>query len=52
MNNKISILLLIISFLIPIVGIIAYFVKKSEENAGAYLGAGIAGFILNLLLLI
>lgn len=50
-NNKVSTLLVIISFLIPIVGIILYFVKKNEGNAGAYLTAGVIGFVLNLLLM-
>lgn len=36
-----------ISFLIPLVGVILYFVKKKEvANAAAYLYAALAGFVL------
>lgn len=43
-----TVLLVILSFLIPIVGFVLYFVKKSDEPEVAknYLWAGLAGFIL------
>ena len=48
-----NIVLVILSFLIPIVGIVLYFVKKNEEPEAAqsYLWAGVAGFILGLLII-
>lgn len=46
-------LLSIISFLIPILGVVIYFVRKdSDEDAGTYLVCGGAGFVFNLLLLL
>ena len=47
-----NILLVILSFLFPIVGIILFFVKKNDnaQAAQSYLYAGIAGFVLGLLL--
>lgn len=46
-------LLAILSFFFPIVGLIAYFVRKdSDEDAGLYLGAGVVGFIVGLLTMI
>ena len=46
-----NIFLVILSFLIPIVGLVLFFVKKSEdaEAAQSYLYAGIAGFVLGLI---
>ena len=45
------ILLVILSFLIAIVGLVLFFVKKSEDAEAAqnYLYAGIAGFVLGLI---
>lgn len=38
--------LIILSFLFPIVGVIAYFANKNkDEDAGVYLGAAGAGFV-------
>lgn len=40
-----------LSFFIPLIGIILYFVKKSEKfDASGYLYAAGAGFLLNLFL--
>ncbi len=45
-------LLVILSFLCPILGVIIYFINKDKENdPGIYLGAAAAGFVLNLILL-
>ena len=42
--------LIIVSFLIPIVGLVLYFVKKKEvANPSAYLVAAIIGFVLCIL---
>lgn len=51
--EKAGVFALICSFIMPIVGVICYFVNKSKvENASAYLWAALAGvvvgFILNL----
>ena len=48
-----NVILVILSFLIPIVGIVLYFVKKNDEAEAAksYLWAAVAGFVLALLLL-
>ena len=48
-----SILLAILSFLIPIVGVVLYFVfkEKEAETAKYCLYAGIAGFVLGLIIL-
>lgn len=46
-------LLVILSFLFPIVGLIAYFVRKNDDDdAGIFLGAGVAGFITSLIFMI
>lgn len=49
-----NIWLAIISFLIPIVGVVLFFVKKNDdaEAAKSYLYAAIAGFVLGLILAI
>lgn len=48
-----SILLTVLSFLIPIVGIVLYFVlkEKEAETAKYCLYAGIAGFVLGLIII-
>lgn len=51
--EKAGVFALICSFIMPIVGVICYFVNKSKvENASAYLWAALAGvvvgFVLNL----
>lgn len=47
------VLLPILSFFFPIVGFIAYSVRKdSDDDAGLYLGAGVVGFIVGLLTMI
>lgn len=44
-------LLAIVSFFIPIVGVIVYAVRKDEEpDPGIYLGCAAAGFAFNLFL--
>ena len=50
--DKAGIGLIILSILFPIVGIILYFVKKDDEPNAAktYLGCGIAGFVIGLLI--
>lgn len=49
-TEKAGIVALIFSFLIPLVGIICYFVnKKTVENASAYLYCALGGFLLGLL---
>ena len=50
-EEKTNVFIVIISVIIPIVGIVLYFVKKkdSEEVAKNYLIAGLVGFGLNLL---
>lgn len=47
-KNSIHVLLVVLSFLFPIVGFVLYFVKKGNEpfTAKDYLWAGIAGFVL------
>ena len=51
-EDKTNILLAILSFLIPIVGLILFFVKKNETPNAAknYLWCCIAGFVLGLIL--
>ncbi|MBE6305125.1 MAG: hypothetical protein E7082_04290 [Bacteroidales bacterium] len=51
-SGSMNVLLVILSFLIPIVGFVLYFVKKSDEPEAAknYLWAGLAGFILGTLM--
>lgn len=50
--KKAGIFALVCSFLIPIVGIVCYFVKKNEvENPNSYLVAAFCGFILNCILM-
>ena len=45
-------LLIILSFLCPILGVLVYFIRKDKENdPGVYLGAAAAGFVLNIILL-
>lgn len=49
--EKAGIIGLIFSFLIPIVGVIIYFVQKNKVvNAASYLWAALAGFVLGLIL--
>ena len=50
-NNNTNVAVAIVSFLIPIVGLVAYFVKKNEtpEAAKTYLGCAGAGFVFALL---
>ena len=52
MEDKANIALAIVSFLIPIVGLILFFVKKKEmpNAAKTYLYCCIAGFVLGLIL--
>lgn len=52
MEDKAKIALAIVSFLIPIVGLILYFVKKKEapNAAQTYLYCCLAGFALNFLI--
>ena len=52
MEDKANIALAIVSFLIPIVGLIMFFVKKKESPNAAqtYLYCCIAGFVLGLIL--
>ena len=52
-SNDMKTLLVILSFLFPIVGLIAYFVRKNDDDdAGIFLGAGVAGFITALIFMI
>ena len=49
--EKAGIIGLVFSFLIPIVGVIIYFVQKNKVvNAASYLWAALAGFVLGLIL--
>ena len=49
--KKAGIIGLIFSFLIPIVGVILYFVQKGKvANPASYLWAALAGFVLGLIL--
>ena len=50
-TEKAGIIGMIFSFLIPIVGVIMYFVQKGKVvNPGNYLWAALAGFVLGLIL--
>lgn len=50
-SNKAGVLALVLSFLIPLAGIICFFVKKNDvENPKAYLWAALAGFITGIVL--
>jgi uncharacterized membrane protein len=53
MEDKSNIALAIVSFLIPIVGLILFFVKKKEapKAAQTYLYCCIAGFVLGLIMM-
>lgn len=51
--NKASCFGLIVSFLIPIVGIVCYFAQRDRvENPNVYLYAAFWGFILNLIIMV
>lgn len=48
-ENKAGIFALIISFILPLVGVIIYFVKRKEVcNPNNYLYAALAGFVVSL----
>lgn len=48
-SNKAGIFALIVSFLIPIAGVIIYFIEKDKvSNPSAYLKCALAGFIVGL----
>lgn len=50
-NQKAGVVALIFSFLMPLVGIICYFVQKNKVyNASSYLWAALGGFVLGLIL--
>lgn len=50
-SERAGIVALIFSFLMPIVGVICYFVNKDKvENPSSYLFAALAGFVIGLLL--
>lgn len=50
-QEKAGTIALIFSFLMPLIGIICYFVnKKDVENPSAYLYAAGAGFVLGMIL--
>lgn len=50
-TERAGVIALIFSFIIPLVGIICYFVqKKTVENPSAYLYAALGGFILGVIL--
>jgi tetrahydromethanopterin S-methyltransferase subunit B len=50
-EEKAGVFALIVSFLIPLIGVIIYFVKrKSVVNPNTYLYAAIAGFVVGLIL--
>lgn len=50
-EKKAGVFALIVSFLIPIVGVVIYFIKRKEvENASAYLIAAGGGFVFGLIL--
>lgn len=52
MKEKASCFAVGCSFLIPIVGVVCYFVQKDKvENPNSYLIAALCGFILNCILL-
>ena len=52
MKKKVGVLGCVFSFLIPIVGVICYFVQKDRvENPKTYLWCALCGFILNYILL-
>ncbi|MBQ1191411.1 MAG: hypothetical protein IIX43_03920 [Bacteroidales bacterium] len=53
-GEKTNVFVAILSFLIPILGVVLYFVKKNDtiEVAKNYLYAGLTGFGLNLLLML
>jgi hypothetical protein len=52
MKEKASWLGIGCSFLIPIVGVVCYFVQKQKvENPNSYLVAALCGFIVNCILL-
>lgn len=44
-------LLAILSFFIPIIGVIVGFARKDEEDVSIYFGCALAGFAFNLLCL-
>ena len=50
-ESKAGILALVFSFLLPIVGIILYFVQKDKvQNRNAYLFAALAGIVVGTIL--
>lgn len=49
-SNKAGIFALIVSFLIPIAGVIIYFIEKDKvSNPSAYLKCALAGVIVGLI---
>ncbi len=52
MKNKVNPILVILAVLIPIVGYVLYFVKKSEEQevANNYLWAAVAGSVIGVII--
>ena len=49
-ENKAGVFALIVSFLLPLIGVIIYFVKrKSVVNPNTYLYAAIGGFVVGLI---
>lgn len=52
MKEKASTFALVCSFLMPIVGVVCYFVQKDNvANPNSYLKAALGGFILNLIVI-
>lgn len=50
-ENRAPVWALIVSFIIPLIGLIFYFIKKDkEENPKAYLIVAAAGFVANVIL--
>ena len=50
--KKVGILGIVFSFLIPIVGIICYFVQRDRvENPNTYLWCALCGFVVNCILM-
>jgi hypothetical protein len=49
-KEKAGVFALIMSFLIPVIGIICYFTNKNEvENASSYLWASLGGFVIGVI---